>query len=1859
VDFQVTTYWAANNVQNTLQFAFDEKATPSSPSVITYKTFTFPYSTIGDNEYAAVYGNFTYKFARQGTFSVWYSECCRLGSLKGGANLPFKLTASVIVDGTYRSSPIVSVPPVLTLGVGINSIPLITSEPVTAVSFSPLSESGLACDTTRMNCTVKYSTKTGQPMSAKYSTTNPAVQTTADGIRLVWETTAADIGMWAVSIKVSTVNGFSEADFIANIASNTVTDNTPYIAVSPDQAKFAVNYGDSVHFTVTCNSPKASNMALVIPVGYPGLTVGGTTANRIAVTRGTPVDVVFKPQLNYGGGNQAYLLSFICLNLDTYVSSTYPTQIAVYVGLPLIVIPPPTVNIDCHPHCGCLDPSVFGIPNVSDGCCGTPTITYDDKGADGSCDPYNNFAAVVITRTWTVTNKCGQKDSKTQLIVIKDDKKPTIDHEGCPDTTVQCPWEADDLANYGPTATDTCTDVTITYKDDIGYNKCNMDIKRKWTATDDCGNYDTFDQIITVKDTTPPTITEITEKQPHVECPYETDYFQGWVMAIDNCFDSTLVYVDEPATIVCGTFKRTWTATDECGNVAHYDVTFDVSHTNKPTITPNTDYSYPQCIGEVDFLPCPTGKSYCGSSLPVKQRKPTDYYDSYGCYNKATRYWITTDECGNIATYDEDITVKDTTKPAWTYFQDEITVECDYNKKAPDDYSPSVVGGTPTAADNCKRNVTIQYVDDYKYYACKSIITRTWSATDSCGNVARRDQKIYIVDTTPPEGDAPCDVEIQCLSDLYSVQNATLGRDCSKAYVTYKDDIVYNAYTPCENRKIRRTFRFFDECNNERYDEMYITVNDTVPPVFGDLCNITVECRPRGTPDLIGWAFGYDNCGGKVTATYDDSATYGQYMDYIDRWWIISDSCGNKNKILQRIKLNNTKPFLECPSDITVPCSSGTHPNNTGYASASDQCTGKLIPTWTDDVSGTCPKTIRRTWSASDDITKQSGQCVQIIKVGKDSGPHLKVPPDVTVQCKYLANVKTTGAACSSKICDEDVITNASSADSESGIPCKPGYHINRKWTTCDNCQHCTSGTQVINIWDKTKPVFTYVPPDFKTHCRFNMSDCGKATAKDNCDADGYPVKVEYSDSIIPSEKVCPSVITRVWTATDCTGNQAVAEQTIHIYETGPYFPESYYSIELPKVECEDCLTIPDITAFDTCGKPIKPTYTISKTGSCPTTITVTWTAVDDCGRVATLVKYTTVDDKVPPTIDYAGLGTVVVECEADIPTQGSISVSDNCPNTGKPSFIDVVVPTDCSCKSCSKTVNRYWKVSDYCGNYAYYNQTIIAEKKKSPKLTVPPNVTIECGNAYTPDITGCGTATAEDSCGAQLQVSFKDSMTTFKNGNIEILRTWYATDNCGHTSYAVQNITILGTIGDYSYGYVFRIPPNRDLPCGGDVHADEYKFVSGNPYGDYTNQDVYLTSYCGVMTVTYEPIVDCPAKPGQYVRVWHALRNGVVVATKEQYISVADCPPRGSGITGIPATPCDMKKQSTITPYLSVVDLDLPCEVVTVVWSWGDGKIDTVVCTPGKKDDKCDFTGNQLTTKYTHTYSATTSGVYAITALVYGARHVPQSSYGAYIGPDYIIFAAQFTTINTYAGTVSGSAKFQYDSEYSVGNVAGDYSCAKPWIVKLPGYGSTAYCSGYPSLEMSATFNYDQGSYTPKASGITYFTWANCGGGDITFRSDNLLHLSIFADGQSALWTGTGAFGNSKVVYNFTVFVIDGGKSGLDKIHFRIFDGYTVYLDTDPCMPSNLFDDWRTLPSRVPLTFLAAGLDSDVTVRNPSSSTVSALTTEGGSVATPTGLIVGIVAGIMVFIVVVATVVYFLLRRQQNAAATTPQQRM
>src|SRR5690606_39865579 len=113
--------------------------------------------------------------------------------------------------------------------------------------------------------------------------------------------------------------------------------------------------------------------------------------------------------------------------------------------------------------------------------------------------------------------------------------------------------------------------------------------------------------------------------------------------------------------------------------------------------------------------------------------------------------WTLDDGCGNITTQVQTITVMDTTDPTFTVPAD-VTIECGQN---PTDLV--LTGDVTDEADNCATGIDATFTDAVAAGSCpnESIITRTWTLDDGCGNIATQVQTITVMDTTDPTFTVP------------------------------------------------------------------------------------------------------------------------------------------------------------------------------------------------------------------------------------------------------------------------------------------------------------------------------------------------------------------------------------------------------------------------------------------------------------------------------------------------------------------------------------------------------------------------------------------------------------------------------------------------------------------------------------------------------------------------------------------------------------------------------------------------------------------------------------------------------------------------------------------------------------------------------------------------------------------------------------------------------------------------------------------------------------------------------------------------------------------------------------------------
>jgi hypothetical protein len=195
------------------------------------------------------------------------------------------------------------------------------------------------------------------------------------------------------------------------------------------------------------------------------------------------------------------------------------------------------------------------------------TVKFISDVSDGKTCPET------ITRTYRVTNSCGNFNECTQTITVNDTTKPVL--AGCPsDASVECASQIPAAPTV--TASDNCDGdlgaITPTV-DDTGAGTCPRTITRTWTAKDACGNTASCKQTITVQDKTAPVITLSGGKAcggTETQACGVTPVFPT-ATANDNCDGALTPSASDSSTPGPGTgttFTRTWTVKDACGNPA-------------------------------------------------------------------------------------------------------------------------------------------------------------------------------------------------------------------------------------------------------------------------------------------------------------------------------------------------------------------------------------------------------------------------------------------------------------------------------------------------------------------------------------------------------------------------------------------------------------------------------------------------------------------------------------------------------------------------------------------------------------------------------------------------------------------------------------------------------------------------------------------------------------------------------------------------------------------------------------------------------------------------------------------------------------------------------------------------------------------------------------------------------------------------------------------------------------------------------------------------------------------------------------------------------------------------------------------
>ena len=713
-------------------------------------------------------------------------------------------------------------------------------------------------------------------------------------------------------------------------------------------------------------------------------------------------------------------------------------------------------------------PTVTGIP--------VPSVTYTFTGATTGSGSGNGSGAAFNKGVTTVeiiaTNVCGA-DTCSFTVTVNDNENPTIT---CPaPVTVSCAADVPPVNTGSVTAGDNCPGVVVTHISDvISAQTCanRFTITRTYRATDAASNFVECTQTITVNDITPPVLT----------CP-------------------------APVTVSCAA---------------------DVPPVNIADVTGVSD----NCAGAVTV-------TWQG-----------DVITNQTCANRyqVTRTYRATDVCGNFTECTQIITVNDQTAPIITC-PAPVTVSCTGDV-------PPVNIAAVTATDNCAGVVTITWEGDVvSSQTClnRYTITRTYRATDVCGNFAECTQIITVDDQTAPIITCPAPVTVSCAGAVPPPNTGaiTATDNCAGSVsVTWISDVISNQ--TCDNRyTLTRTYRATDACGNFAECTQTITVDDQTPPVLTCPAPISVTCSGDVPAPNIALVTGVsDNCGGPVTVTWVSDVISNQTCANrytLTRTYRATDACGNFTNCTQVITVNDaTPPVLTCPPSITVSCAGEVPaPDISLVTAVSDNCAGAVTVTWVSDVitNQTCANRyqVNRTYRATD-VCGNFAQCVQIIYVNDVTAPTITCPAPVTVSCASAVPAATPGAIVASDNCGTVTVTHV--GDVISSQSCANRYTITRTYRATDACGNFTSCTQIITVNDQTAPVIT-CPANITVSTPLGSCTATvnfNVTATDNCGGAVTITSVPASGTVFA---IGTTLVTS--TATDACGNTSTCTFTVTV----------------------------------------------------------------------------------------------------------------------------------------------------------------------------------------------------------------------------------------------------------------------------------------------------------------------------------------------------------------------------------------------------------------------------------------------------------------------------------------------------------------------------------------------------------------------------------------------------------------------------------------------------------------------------------------------------------------------------------------
>jgi hypothetical protein len=366
-----------------------------------------------------------------------------------------------------------------------------------------------------------------------------------------------------------------------------------------------------------------------------------------------------------------------------------------------------------------------------------------------------------------------------------------------------------------------------------------------------------------------------------------------------------------------------------------------------------------------------------------------------------------------------------------------------------------------------------------------------------------------------------------------------------------------------------------------------------------------------------------------------------------------------------------------------------------------------------------------------------------------------------------------------------------------------------------------------VTVSDTTAPTFTTAPADLSFGCGeldplAVETWLASAAAADACG----DVIVTHDLAEMPG--TCGVSITVTWTATDECDNAATTSATLSVAANAPpVFTTTPADLAL---ECGDPgnddavqAWLASAVATGGCGNVTLDNDFVGMPDNCGGSVTVTWTATDECGLTAEVSASLTVADTIAPVITLNGDETVTVECHIGTYTELGASVFDQCDTA----LTEAIVGGDVVDVNTPGTYVMTYNAVDTCGNPAVQViRTVEVVDTTSPVITAKEAAEIWPPNHKYAEYKLSDLVTVEDACDGSLDIDAMGAIVSIYSDEPEDVKG----NGDGNTK---DDIVIVGPGS-------FKVRAERQGAGNGRVYG--ISFVLADPAGNATTATAFVS---------------------------------------------------------------------------------------------------------------------------------------------------------------------------------------------------------------------------------------------------------------------------------------------------------------------------------------------------------------------------------------------------------------------------------